>query len=58
MITYTLIFGAILRVGCGLDGQDIVQIRNHYFPGYTSIEECRDAGKKTKNGFSCRKDPE
>ena len=56
MITYTLIFGAILRVGCGLDGQDIVQIRNHYFPGYTTIEECQEAGKKTKNGFSCRKE--
>ena len=56
MITYTLIIGAILTVGCGLDGQDIVQIRNHYFPGYTSLAECRDAGKETKNGFSCRKE--
>ena len=56
VITYTLIFGAILTVGCGLDGQDILQIRNHYFPGFTSLQECRDAGKETKRGFSCKKE--
>lgn len=55
-MTYTLIVGAILSVGCGLDGADIVQIRNHYFPGYSSLQKCRKAGKETKNGFSCKKE--
>ena len=56
MITYTLIVGAILRVGCGLDGQDIIRIQNLYFPGYASMQECWDAGKELKRGFNCRKE--
>ena len=57
-MTYTLIVGVMFAVGCGLDGSDIVQIRNVSTPGYTTFETCQAEGKQTHRGFRCKGETE
>ena len=54
---YSLIVGIVLITGCGHDGENIIQLRNMYITGYTSLTECREAGKEINRRFKCKEEP-
>jgi hypothetical protein len=56
MISFVLSIGFILHTGCGLDGEDIVVIRNLKYYGYETLEACDAAGKQTGRGYKCRRE--